>query len=57
MFFFNFPEKFFEKNFNGGFGLVWQYKKRGFKANGGFGTEQIYIEKKRNAGGKAEQWI
>ena len=29
----------------------------GFEANGGFGTEQIYIEKNRNAGGKAEQWI
>ena len=32
-------------------------EKMGFEANGGFGTEQIYIKRKRNAGGKAEQWI
>jgi len=29
----------------------------GFEANSGIGTEQIYIERKKNAGGKAEQWI
>ena len=32
-------------------------KKMGFEANGGFGTEQIYIERKRNAGNKPKMWI